>query len=106
MFAENPLAWDGRPQRPPLRPAPSESALIGIARHCNWGVAPMAHAFVNGRLFPLFAQSRAGMEGKAMWNAVRNESREFIWLASMVSGLSLLGVGLAVALALVLVGVP
>ena len=41
-----------------------------------------------------------------MWNAVRNESREFIWLASMVSGLSLLGGGLAVALALVLVGVP
>jgi F0F1-type ATP synthase membrane subunit c/vacuolar-type H+-ATPase subunit K len=41
-----------------------------------------------------------------MWNAVRNESREFIWLASMVSGLSLLGVGLAVGLALLLVGIP
>jgi hypothetical protein len=43
-----------------------------------------------------------------MWNAVRNESRELFWLASMVSCLSLVGVGLAVglALALVLVGVP
>jgi hypothetical protein len=41
-----------------------------------------------------------------MWISARNELREFVWLASMVSGLSLLGVGLAVALALVLVGVP
>jgi hypothetical protein len=41
-----------------------------------------------------------------MWNVVRNESRELIWLASMVSCLSLAGVGLAVGLALVLVGVP
>ena len=45
-------------------------------------------------------------ERKTMWNAVRNESRELLWLASMVSGLSLLGVGFAVGLALVLVGIP
>jgi hypothetical protein len=51
---------------------------------------------------------RVGTQGerKTMWNAVRNESRELIWLASMVSGLSLLGVGFAVGLALVLVGIP
>jgi hypothetical protein len=41
-----------------------------------------------------------------MWNLVSNELREFVWLASMVVALSLSGVGLAVALALVLVGIP
>jgi hypothetical protein len=38
-----------------------------------------------------------------MWNEVRNELRELIWLASMASGLSVLGVALAVAIALALV---
>ena len=37
-----------------------------------------------------------------MWDQVRNELRELVWLASMVGGLSLLGVVLAVALALML----
>ena len=40
-----------------------------------------------------------------MWNSVLNELRELVWLASMIVGLSLFGVGLAVALALVLAGV-
>ena len=38
-----------------------------------------------------------------MWDQVRNELRELVWLASMVGGLSVLGVVLAVALALTLV---
>jgi len=40
-----------------------------------------------------------------MWNLVRIELRELVWLASIVSGLSVFGVGLAVVLALLLVGV-
>lgn len=39
------------------------------------------------------------------WDQVRNELRELVWLASMVGGLSVLGVVLAVALALTLVRV-
>ena len=38
-----------------------------------------------------------------MWNSVRNELRELVWLTSVVSGLSIFGVGLAVALVLLLV---
>lgn len=38
-----------------------------------------------------------------MWDQVRNELRELVWLASMVGGLSVLGVVLAVALALTFV---
>jgi hypothetical protein len=40
-----------------------------------------------------------------MWTSARKELRELLWLASMVSGLSLLGITLAVALALALVSV-
>ena len=42
---------------------------------------------------------------KTMWTSARKELREFLWLASMVSGLSFLGVTLAVALALALIRV-
>ena len=34
-----------------------------------------------------------------MWNTFWEELREVVWLASVVGGLSVLGVGLAVALA-------
>ena len=34
-----------------------------------------------------------------MWNTVWDELREVVWLASLVGGLSVAGVGLAVALA-------
>lgn len=37
---------------------------------------------------------------------VINELRELLWLASMVFGFSVVGVGLSVALALTLVGIP
>jgi hypothetical protein len=36
-----------------------------------------------------------------IWNAVREELREVVWLASVIGGLSVAGVGLAVALAAV-----
>ena len=36
-----------------------------------------------------------------MWNLARNEIREVAYLAAMVSGLSVLGVGLAVVLLVV-----
>jgi hypothetical protein len=42
----------------------------------------------------------AGSAGR-MWNAVREELREVVWLASVIGGLSAAGVGLAVALAAV-----
>jgi len=38
-----------------------------------------------------------------MWDSARRELLEFAWLASMVSALSVLGVALAVAIALALV---
>jgi hypothetical protein len=38
-----------------------------------------------------------------MWNSARHELRELAWLASIVSALSVLGVTLAVAIALALV---
>lgn len=34
-----------------------------------------------------------------MWNTLWEELREMVWLASVIGGLSVLGVGLAVALA-------
>ena len=34
-----------------------------------------------------------------MWNTLWEELREMVWLASLIGGLSVLGVGLAVALA-------
>jgi hypothetical protein len=36
----------------------------------------------------------------SVWNTVRQEAREIAWLASVVGGLSVLGVGLAVVVAL------
>lgn len=33
-----------------------------------------------------------------MWHRVRDEVREVAWLASLIAGLSLLGVGVALAL--------
>ena len=38
----------------------------------------------------------------SIWSNVRDELREIAWLASIISGLSVLGVGLAVTLALAL----
>jgi hypothetical protein len=38
----------------------------------------------------------------SIWSTLRDELREIAWLASIVSGLSVLGVGLAVTLALAL----
>lgn len=37
-----------------------------------------------------------------IWSALRSELREIVWLASMVGGLSVAGVGLAVTLAFAL----
>lgn len=34
-----------------------------------------------------------------MWNTLWDELREMVWLVSVIGGLSVLGVGLAVALA-------
>jgi hypothetical protein len=34
-----------------------------------------------------------------MWNSVRNELREILWLVGIIAGLSVMGVGLAVVLA-------
>jgi hypothetical protein len=40
----------------------------------------------------------AGTGRREMWSILRNEVREIIWLASLVGGLSLAGVVLAVIL--------
>lgn len=41
-----------------------------------------------------------------VWSVVRRETREVVWLASIVSGLSMLGVGLALVAVLVMDGWP
>ena len=41
-------------------------------------------------------------EGVRMYSTAWDELREIAWLASMISGLSLLGIGLAIALAVVI----
>jgi len=46
------------------------------------------------------------MREPAKLNSLRDELREMIWLALIVGGLSLLGVGLAVALALTIERLP
>jgi hypothetical protein len=35
-----------------------------------------------------------------MWKSVLDEAREVVWLASIISGLSVVGVGIAVALSI------
>lgn len=42
----------------------------------------------------------------SVWSTIREEMREVVWLASVVGGLSTLGVGLAVAAAFALDGWP
>ena len=43
---------------------------------------------------------RAGIGGSIqMWKSVLDEAREVVWLASIVGGLSVVGVGIAIALA-------
>ena len=54
------------------------------------------------RCGPALYDLSAGMGRQTMRNVVRSELREFVWLATMVSGISILSVGLAVALAMVL----
>jgi hypothetical protein len=44
-------------------------------------------------------EADAGSNGRQVWNAVLEELREVVWLASVVGGLSVAGVGLAIALA-------
>lgn len=41
-----------------------------------------------------------------VWSTIRQEMREVVWLASVVGGLSVLGVGLAVVVALAMDGWP
>ncbi|NKB15786.1 MAG: hypothetical protein HC774_00890 [Sphingomonadales bacterium] len=41
-----------------------------------------------------------------MWNLLRNELREIVWLASVVGGLSVMGVTLAIILAQALARLP
>ena len=50
---------------------------------------------------PVFQQHNWCM--RTMWTSTQSELRELVWLASVVGVLSLLGTGLAVALAMVLV---
>jgi len=40
---------------------------------------------------------------RTMWTSAQSELREIVWLASVIGALSILGTGLAVALAMVLV---
>jgi hypothetical protein len=39
-----------------------------------------------------------------MWDKIQVEAREVVWLFSIVGGLSLVGIGLAIAVAAALVG--
>jgi len=86
---------------------PLDDHLREVHLH-NWGVTPMGDAGLLCRLSQLryffvpALNKQAGAE--AMWTSTtRSELREIVWLASVVSALSILGTGLAVALAMVLV---
>jgi poly(3-hydroxybutyrate) depolymerase len=52
-----------------------------------------------GEAYP--AKLERTWNAQRMWNLARNEIREVAYLAAMVSGLSVLGVGLAVVLVVV-----
>jgi hypothetical protein len=63
----------------------------------------MVTACVDGRLCSLdLVCSNLGAHGahREMWNAAWNELREVVYLAAMVGGISIVGVGLAVVLVL------
>ena len=48
---------------------------------------------------PLIFSSRIECGSAHMWNTLWDELREMVWLASVIGGLSAIGVGLAVVLA-------
>jgi hypothetical protein len=77
---------------------------LGNVRHRKWVVPPMVTAFINGQESSgCLVCSILGAHGahRVMWNSAWNELREVVYLAAMVGGLSVVGVGLAVALVLV-----
>jgi hypothetical protein len=83
-----------------------EGHLREIHLH-NWGITPMGGAGLLRRLsqLPFFVPGFNKQNGaEAMWTSTtQSELREIVWLASVVGALSILGTGLAVALAMVLV---
>ena len=52
--------------------------------------------------FPLVFGNKM-VRQRTMWTSTQSELRELVWLASVVGALSVIGTGLAVALAMVLV---
>src|SRR5262245_57540528 len=77
-------------------------------RSDNCGVTPMGTRGRLGRgsvsaylVSHVFRQQM--VRQRTMWFSTQSELRELVWLASVVGALSILGTGLAVALAMVLV---
>ena|SRR5215813_1538255 len=75
----------------------------------NCGVIPMggARAVRRGwrallKVLHSLARASKPTRDRTMWTSTQSELREIVWLASAVGALSILGTGLAVALALVL----
>jgi hypothetical protein len=77
--------------------------VIGNTRHRNWVVTPVVAASIDGRdCCVCLICSILGAHGghRVMWNPVWNELREVVYLAAMVGGISIVGVGLAIVLVL------
>ena len=79
---------------------PSAMSATTLGWFYRWSL----HA-VTGERIATFTLLRSNLSAhgahKGMWNSARNEIRELAYLAAMVSGLSVFGAGLAVALVVV-----
>jgi hypothetical protein len=86
---------------PPRRHSVKSTCAIGVLP--RWAMPGFS---VDYRSWPfLFVAASDKQDGaEAMWTSTtQSELREIVWLASVVSALSILGTGIAVALAMVLV---
>ena len=78
------------------------AGAIGVLH--GWALPPPAPTMLALPAFGFLSYGACQMVRKSvMWTSAQSEVREIVWLASVVGVLSILGTGLAVALAMVLV---
>jgi hypothetical protein len=80
-------------------PSVKSTCTIGVLP--RWAVRGFSADYCSCLFVPTFGKQDGA---EAMWTSTtQSELREIVWLASVVGALSILGTGLAVALAMVLV---
>jgi hypothetical protein len=78
------------------------AAAIGVLH--GWALPAPSADYVGAACLGFGVTGSCQMVRKSvMWTSAQSEVREIVWLASVVGALSILGTGLAVALAMVLV---